>query len=104
MRISFFDMVKCLNKAAKIQSERIIFHFETNLIQIWLQTGLEQQVLVDVFSKAFVCIVGDFNDIKRIFFAHVIKRAGILPCISIKNGNTVAGSVNSCFSFIRKGN
>ena len=97
-------MVKCLNKTTEIQSECIIFHFETDLIQIWLQTGLEQQTLVDVFSKAFVCIVGNFNDIKRIFFAHVIKRAGILSCIGIKHGNAVAGSVNSCFSFIRKGN
>ena len=95
-------MVKCLNKTTKIQSKRIIFHFETDLIQIRLQTGLEQQALVDVFSKAFVCIVGDFNDIKRIFFAHIIKRAGILSCIGIKNGNAVAGSVNSSLRFLRQ--
>ncbi|CWM87856.1 Uncharacterised protein [Neisseria meningitidis] len=97
-------MVKCLNKTTKIQSERIIFHFETDLIQIWLQTGLEQQVLVDVFGEMVVCIVGYFDDIKRIFLAHVIECVGILPRVGIKHGNAVAGGVNSCFSFIRKGN
>ena len=95
-------MVKCLNKAAKIQSKHIIFHFETDLIQIWLQTGLEQQTVVDVFGEIFVCIVGYLNNIECIFLAHVIKRAGILSCISIKNGNTVAGSVNSSLRLLRQ--
>ncbi len=49
---------KCLNKTTKIQSERIIIHFETDLIQIWLQTGFKQQVLVDVFGEMVGRIVG----------------------------------------------
>ena len=89
---------------AEIQFKFVIFQFEADLIQIGLQTGLEQQALVDVFGEVFVSIVGDFNDIKHIFFAHVIKRAGILSRVGIEHGNAVAGGIDSCFGFVGKRN
>ena len=60
--------------------------------------------MVDVFGEMVVCIVGYFDDIKRVFFAHVIECAGILPRVGIKHGNAVAGGIDGCFGFVGKKN